>query len=245
MQSNFAAHTQAFNHLSDITLQDDFDKAAAQHLALAASNLTAKPGSSVQHAENTRSRSANMAQVNAVQPDVALQTADGHPQQGQQVLALSVLHASHVPSIPCSNMFVNSCNSMRLARIVYAANAHRLELCASWCALQGHPARPAHSRHSNKSDSSSEPSDEMLDDPTHIALSQRPHAHLPAQPQVMPHGDAMTEACHANGRQLDAAAEAEALLPTRQMPRTGQWMSKQGRTCFKACYTCAAMPSPS
>ena len=47
-------------------MQDDFEKTAAQHLALAAANLTAKPNSSMQQSRDTRARAATMAQASVV-----------------------------------------------------------------------------------------------------------------------------------------------------------------------------------
>ena len=94
-------------------------------------------------------------------------------------------------------------------------------------------AQPAPQTSSQKSGSSSEPSDEVLDDPTNIALSQRPHAHLPAQPQTGNHGDPMLQAAAANDVQQETA-EAEEALPTRQMSKPGQWMTKQGTVCYLA-----------
>lgn len=93
--------------------------------------------------------------------------------------------------------------------------------------------QPAQQTSSQKSGSSSEPSDEVLDDPTNIALSQRPHAQLPVQPQIAPHGDPLLQNAAAVDMQQDIA-EADEVLPTRQMSKPGQWMTKQGTIYYPA-----------
>ena len=91
--------------------------------------------------------------------------------------------------------------------------------------------QPAQQTSSHKSGSSSEPSDEVLDDPTNIALSQRPPAQLPLQPQTAPHGDPLLQIDAAVDVQQDMA-EADEVLPTRQISKPGQWMTKQGTNCY-------------
>lgn len=87
-------------------------------------------------------------------------------------------------------------------------------------------ARPAQSSHSQKSGSSSEPSEEMLDDPTNMALSQRAHAHLPTHPITMPHGDPVLQAGLSSG--AADKEEDEGTLPTRRLPKSGEWTTKRG-----------------
>lgn len=48
-------------------LQDDFDRTAAQHLALADANLTAKASSRMQPPHDSRTRAASTVQGGAVQ----------------------------------------------------------------------------------------------------------------------------------------------------------------------------------
>lgn len=73
-------------------MQEAFEKTAAEHLALAASNLTAKPSSSIQHSKDTGPRNAKMAQAVAVQQSNADDHAADSPTLGQQVLVLARLH---------------------------------------------------------------------------------------------------------------------------------------------------------
>lgn len=83
---------------------------------------------------------------------------------------------------------------------------------------QGRPAA------SHGSDSSSDPSEEVLDDPTNIALSQRAPAHLQQRGTLPPHGDPLLQAA-----QAEAADVEEEPLPVRGMPnKQGEWIRKQG-----------------
>ena len=80
---------------------------------------------------------------------------------------------------------------------------------------------------SRGSDSSSDPSEEVLDDPTNIALSQRPPAHLQPGQRLAPHGDPLLVAAH-NAQQQ--ASDKDDVLPVRSLPdKQGQWFQKRGR----------------
>ena len=82
---------------------------------------------------------------------------------------------------------------------------------------------------SQKSDSSSDPSDEVLDDPTNLALSQRPPAPLQSGQLVASHGDPLLSAA-----QAQTAAEPKQ-LPVRHMPsKQGVW-KKKGKALPSCC----------
>lgn len=78
---------------------------------------------------------------------------------------------------------------------------------------------------SHGSDSSSDPSEEVLDDPTNIALSQRAPAHLQERGALAPHGDPLLQAAQAK-----QPADVEEPLPVREMPsKQGDWITKRGK----------------
>ena len=94
---------------------------------------------------------------------------------------------------------------------------------------------------SHRSDSSSEPSEECLDDPTNVALSQRVPAHLPHRATLPPHGDPLLQASQCQRQQPKGS---DAPLPVRDMPvKQGEWMKKQGTllqiVCMSDCTTAA------
>ena len=80
---------------------------------------------------------------------------------------------------------------------------------------------------SHGSGSSSDPSEEVLDDPTNIALSQRAPARLQQGGVMPPHGDPLLQAAQAElGQQ---AASMEEPLPVRGMPsKQKEWVRKRG-----------------
>ena len=81
---------------------------------------------------------------------------------------------------------------------------------------------------SQGSDSSSDPSEEVLDDPTNIALSQRAPAHLQRGQVLPPHGDPLLAAAQPVEK-LPASKEEQ--LPVKSLPgQHSQWKTKRG-TC--------------
>lgn len=80
---------------------------------------------------------------------------------------------------------------------------------------------------SQGSDSSSDPSEEVLDDPTNIALSQRAPAHLQQGQVLAPHGDPLLAAA----RPLEKLpASEDEQLPVKSLSgQQGQWKTKRGR----------------
>lgn len=79
---------------------------------------------------------------------------------------------------------------------------------------------------SQQSDSSSDPSEEVLDDPTNIALSQRAPAHLQRGPVLPPHGDPLMAAAHLVEKQL---ADEHAHVPVKSLPvQQGVWRAERG-----------------
>ena len=79
---------------------------------------------------------------------------------------------------------------------------------------------------SQGSDSSSDPSEEVLDDPTNIALSQRAPAHLQRGQVLPPHGDPLLAAARPVEK-LPASKDEQ--LPVKSLPgQQGQWKTKRG-----------------
>ncbi|DBA95844.1 hypothetical protein WJX77_010833 [Trebouxia sp. C0004] len=79
---------------------------------------------------------------------------------------------------------------------------------------------------SQGSGSSSDPSEEVLDDPTNIALSQRAPAHLQHGQVLPPHGDPLLAAARPVEK-LPASVDEE--LPVKSLPgQQGQWKTKRG-----------------
>ncbi|KAA6422484.1 MAG: hypothetical protein FRX49_07659 [Trebouxia sp. A1-2] len=79
---------------------------------------------------------------------------------------------------------------------------------------------------SQGSDSSSDPSEEVLDDPTNIALSQRAPAHLQRGQVLPPHGDPLLAAARPVEKLL---ASKDEQLPVKSLPeQQGQWKTKRG-----------------
>ncbi len=79
---------------------------------------------------------------------------------------------------------------------------------------------------SQGSDSSSDPSEEVLDDPTNIALSQRAPAHLQRGQVLPPHGDPLLVAARPVEK-LPASKDEQ--LPVKSLPgQQGQWKTKRG-----------------
>ena len=81
-------------------LQDDFDRTAAQHLALADANLTAKASSSMQPPHDSRTRAASTVQGGGVQQhttDVDDAAAADSPILPHQVCDLACLLTDKQP----------------------------------------------------------------------------------------------------------------------------------------------------
>ena len=99
--------------------------------------------------------------------------------------------------------------------------------------------RPADSQ---RSDSSSDPSEEVFDDPTNIALSQRPPANLHQGGTLPPHGDPLLQAGQPDGQQ---PKRPNAPLPVMAMPsKQGEWHKKQGMLIQpRLRLTCCAVPT--
>ena len=75
-------------------------------------------------------------------------------------------------------------------------------------------------------DSSSDPSEEVLDDPTNIALSQRAPAHLQQGQVLPPHGDPLLAAARPV-QKLPPSKDEQ--LPVKSLPgQQGQWRTKRG-----------------
>ena len=90
---------------------------------------------------------------------------------------------------------------------------------------QGHRVEGRQSD-SQRSDSSSDPSEEVLDDPTNIALSQRPPAHLQQGVTLPPHGDPLLQTGQPERQQPQGS---DAPLPVRAVPsKQGERLKKQG-----------------
>ena len=88
---------------------------------------------------------------------------------------------------------------------------------------------------SQGSDSSSDPSEEVLDDPTNIALSQRAHAHLQHGQIVPPHGDPLLAAARPV-QKLPASKDEQ--LRVKSLPgQQGQWKTKRGMCWLLAYFT--------
>lgn len=87
---------------------------------------------------------------------------------------------------------------------------------------------------SQGSDSSSDPSEEVLDDPTNIALSQRAPAHLQRGQVLPPHGDPLLAAARPVEKLL---ASKDEQLPVKSLPeQQGQWKTKRGMCLSLDCF---------